>query len=112
MIGQNVPYGVQGRSQAPVLAGKSAGERDSIVCSYDVHDRGIRLKTLCTDCYKLNVFAGESYGELFGFRDDPHELHNRFFDSAFAAERARLFEMLAARNIQDEDPLPAREAVY
>ena len=112
LIGQPVPYGVQGRSQAPVLAGKSDHERDSIVCSYDVHDRGIRLKTLRTDRYKLNVFAGESYGELFDLQEDPHELHNRFFDGALAAERSRLFELLAVRMIQDEDPLPERKARY
>jgi arylsulfatase len=112
LIGEKVPYGVQGLSQAPVLEGKSAGERDSIVCSYDAHDRGIHLKTLCSGRFKLNVFADESYGELFDLREDPCELHNRFFDSAFAPERARLFEMLASRMIQDEDPLPERKALY
>ena len=112
LIGEKVPYGVQGRSQVPVLAGDSATVRDSIICSYDAHDRGIRLKTLCTDRYKLNVFAGEQYGELFDLYEDPHELYNRFFDSAFAPVRTRLFEMLVTRLIQDEDPLPERKAIY
>lgn len=111
LLGQTVPYGVQGRSQVPAWR-DGAPVRDSAICSYDVHDRGIHAKALRTDRHKLVVFAGESYGELYDLQADPGELHNRFADPACATVRAELFERFTHRLIQDQDPLPERRAFW
>ncbi len=112
LAGQAVPYGVQGRSLRPVLAGQAATMRDSAICSYNCHDRGINLKALRTARYKLCVFAGETFGELYDLERDPQELENRWADPAYAAVRAELHAQLAHRLMHDEDPLPERRCMW
>ena len=112
MIGRPIPYGVQGKSHAAALRGSATAARDCAISGYDAHDRGIHLKTLLTDRYKLTVFAGETYGELYDLQTDPGELHNRFNDPEHRDVQAKLMERLAHRLIEDEDPLPPRRAYW
>jgi arylsulfatase A-like enzyme len=109
-MGTEAPYGVQGFGQRRAFEGK--GLRESVVSAYNIHDRGIRLKTLRTERHKLNVFAGEKYGELYDLEEDPNELYNRFFEAGMREVRAELFERLAHRLMQDEDPLPERKVAW
>jgi len=111
LIGEPVPYGVQGRSMRPAFA-EDAAVRDSAVTSYDAHDRGIRQKSLRTERHKLNVFAGEDYYELFDLEQDPDELHNRMGDPAYAEIEAALRRALLFRMMEDEDPLPERKSPW
>ncbi len=111
-LGMDLPVGMQGRSQLPVLRGEAARVRDSAMCAYDAHDVGYKCRTLHTDRYKLTLFAGETYGELFDLAEDPHELHNRFFDEAYASIRAEMTGRFARRMMEDEDPLPVRRAQW
>lgn len=128
LIGEPIPYGIQGVSQKTVLqdqadaatgtsvvgdaATVTSTVRDSAITSYDAHDRGIHVKSLRTDRYKLVVFAGESYGELYDLAKDPGEFHNCFFDPDYQAVRGQLFEIFTHRLIQDQDPLPERKALW
>lgn len=112
LIGQPIPYGVQGRSCGALFRGEKQSIRDSALTSYDIHDRGIRLKSLRTDAYKLNVFAGEEYGELFDLQRDPDELRNVYFDEAYRPIRDQLHRQLLFRLMQDEDPLPERRCQW
>lgn len=109
-IGWEPVYGVQGISQLPVLMGQKSHVRTSAVTSYDARDRGINVKCLRTEQYKLVVFAGEAYGELFDLNVDPRESNNLFFDPAFSVMKQRLMEMLVQRMMQDQDPLPERKS--
>jgi arylsulfatase A-like enzyme len=90
----------------------SSTVRDSAITSYDAHDRGIHVKSLRTARYKLVVFAGETYGELFDLEKDPNENHNCFFDPDYQTVRSQLFELFTHRLIQDQDPLPERKALW
>ncbi|MHA0857759.1 sulfatase family protein [Paenibacillus sp. CMAA1364] len=107
-IGRTRPYGVQGLSQLDVLNGQKLNVRDAAITSYDAHDRGIQAKCLRTDRYKLVVFAGENYGELYDMLEDADERCNLFFDDASRDVKYSLLEMLTHRLIQDQDPLPER----
>ncbi|OAB47930.1 sulfatase family protein [Paenibacillus antarcticus] len=107
-IGLERPYGVQGLSQLDVLNRQKIYVRDSAITSYDAHDRGIQAKCLRTDRYKLVVFAGEAYGELYDLLEDPDERCNLFFDHVSRELKLNLMEMLTHRLIQDQDPLPER----
>lgn len=109
VIGRDRPYGVQGISQLKVLEGDATHLRSSAVTSYDAHDRGIQVKCLRTARYKLVVFAGETYGELFDLLEDPEERHNLFFDPEAREVKLKLMEELVHRLIEDEDPLPERK---
>lgn len=83
-IGRERSYGVQGMSQLKVLRGETDSLRQSAVTAYIAHDRGIHAKCLRTNRYKLVIFAGESYGELFDLAEDPGERRNLFFEPAAA----------------------------
>lgn len=109
-IGKKIPYGVQGKSQLPVLTGQESDVRSSAITQYDAHDRGIHAMCLRTKAYKLVVFSGETYGELYDLREDPKERNNRFFDPAWREMKQQLMELLVHRLIQDQDPLPERRA--
>ena len=86
--------------------------RDSAITSYDAHDRGINIKSMRTNRYKLVVFEGEQYGELYDLEKDPEEFHNRFIDPDYSQIRSQLFEKLCHRLIHDQDPLPERKALW
>lgn len=106
----DIPYGVQGLSQMNVLRGNADQVRSSAITAYIAHDRGINAKCLRTTRYKLVVFAGETYGELYDLEKDPHENVNRFEDSDYSEVRSSLMELLVQRLIEDQDPLPERRS--
>ncbi|WP_211748078.1 sulfatase-like hydrolase/transferase [Paenibacillus sp. Marseille-Q4541] len=108
-IGQVRPYGIQGVSQLGMLSGQKQHIRESAMTEYDAHDRGIMAKCLRTNRYKLVVFAGETYGELFDLHLDPEERRNLYFEEAASRVKQNLMEMLVQRMIQDQDPLPERQ---
>jgi len=112
LIGEDIPYGVQGKSQLKVITGEVSTVRDSAITSYDAHDRGIDIKCMRTKNHKLVVFAGENYGELYDLDADPHELNNLYFDLSYSEIKAQLFEKLCHRMILDQDPLPERKAFW
>lgn len=107
LVGLEVPYGVQGRSLVPLLT-RGQPVRESVVTSYDAHDRGIRLKSLRTRRHKLNVFAREAYAELFDLEHDPEEFDNLAGRPEFAEIEQTLRNELLFRMMEDEDPLPER----
>lgn len=112
LIGEQVPYGIQGKSQLKVIKNEIETERDSAVTSYDAHDRGIDIKCIRTDKYKLVVFENEKYGELYDYRKDPNELYNMFYEEEYKEVKATLYEKLCNRLIGDQDPLPQRKCLW
>ncbi len=108
LVGIDIPYGVQGCTYMPLFRGAKESIRDSVITSYDVHDRGIRLKSFRTARYKLNVFANESYGELYDLKNDPDETANLFFNPSLSTVKAELMQKMVHRMMEDEDPLPER----
>jgi arylsulfatase A-like enzyme len=110
--------GMQGRSLAPVLENGSGAVRESVFIQYD-HQASSpgasappRVHTLIDDRYRLSVFHGMPWGELYDLVDDPGEFSNLWDDSAHAATRARLMERLVRAEIEHVDrvPLPTRRA--
>jgi arylsulfatase A-like enzyme len=108
--------GMQGRSLIPALAGGKG--RDSIFIQYD-HQApqaasGLppRVHTLIDDRYRLSVFDGTQWGELYDLVNDPGEFENIWSEPAHAATRASLMERLVFTEIQhiDRVPLPTRRA--
>lgn len=110
--GLKTPYGTQGVSQMEVLAGRESHVRNSALTAYIAHDRGINAKCLRTTRYKLVIFGGETYGELYDLREDPHENSNRFEDPNYSDIRHSMVELLVHRMIQDQDPLPERQSSW
>jgi len=90
---------VQGRSFLPLLAGKKAGWRKSLLVEYWAENAmpwlvGMTYKAVRTDRHKyihwVNRGASEELDELYDLDKDPYELKNVIRNRAYAPVRAKL----------------------
>ena len=104
--------GLQGRS---LLTGAT---RDAAFIQYD-HQRpgpGLggppRVHSIVERDWRLSVFHGQPWGELYALGPDPGELHNRWGDPTAVGAKMRLLERLVRAEIEavDRSPLPTARA--
>jgi uncharacterized sulfatase len=115
--GLEVPRGMQGISQLPAWTaakdfrgrgrGRGRGRDHAIVENHHNDSEAVHLRTLVTDRWKLTVYRGRSWGELFDLRDDPNERHNRYDDPAFTEVRHEMMSRLVQADLEREPtPMP------
>ena len=97
-----------GRSLAPLLLGECKSIQDAIVVENDEDYLGLQLRTLITDRYKLTLYQGQTFGELFDLEEDPDELQNRWADPVYASIRTELSNRLLHELIRTDSVLPRR----
>jgi arylsulfatase A-like enzyme len=110
-------FGIQGKS----LVGNFDGSdtlRDALVVEHQ--DNMTRMgfttpcmvRTLLTDRYRLTVYKGEAWGELYDHAVDPQETHNLWDDLAHHDVRAALTEQLVQEMMElvDQSPRARRRA--
>ncbi len=97
-----------GVSLAPLLRGERASVRECVVVENDEDYLGLRLRTLVTERYKITVYPGEEYGELFDLENDPGELHNLWHDPGHRAVKLELTRQLMEHLVLTESALPRR----
>jgi arylsulfatase len=102
------PPALPGRSLRPQLAGERDAVREAVIVENDEDYLGLRPRSLITDRYKLTVYPGRSYGELFDLDADPEELHNRWDDPGYADAKADLYRQFVERYVEHEQGLPRR----
>ncbi len=105
-------HGMQGRS---LLAGAA---RDAAFIQYD-HQRphpgfggSPRVHSIVERRWRLSVFHGQDWGELYDLEADPGEFRNLWDDPDTATEKVRLMERLLREEIAavDRSPLPTARA--
>lgn len=97
IAGLDVPRTMTGLDQSKVWAGASDSARDHIIVENHHEPTTIHLKTYVGERYKLTVYYGRDYGELFDLQADPGEVHNLWNDPNSASLKTELaLKMLSA----------------
>jgi arylsulfatase A-like enzyme len=112
------PYhGLAGRSLLPAMNGRDHRPRDAWLIeeegqrSYLGFDHRVRCRTLVTERYRLTVYDGVQWGELYDYQADPLELANRWSDTAYASVRSDLLHRLSLAMIEAVATSPAPTSV-
>jgi len=93
---------MQGVNQLDVWQGKAEQAREWALVENRHNPTTVHLRTLITDRYKLTVYRGADYGELFDLADDPGEHRNRWDDPAYREVKAGLLLRFVQAEIQRE----------
>ena len=104
--GMDTPREMQGVSQLAAWSGEAPAPRQRVIVEnhHNASD-AVHLRTLVTERYKLTVYRGRGWGELFDLREDPGELRNLFDDPASAGLRSALLMELVQADLERE-PAP------
>ena len=105
LAGVPAPEGSEGRSLAPVLAGKVETQRTAILTAYMKVQRAIR-----DDRWKLIVYPQINKTQLFDLQADPLEMHDLAADPQQAGQVQRLTALLRKEQELAADTQPLTTA--
>jgi arylsulfatase A-like enzyme len=104
--------GIQGYSLLPLISGERKRHRERLLieeegqrCYMGFPDR-VRMRSVITDRYRLSLYDGVPWGELYDRREDPDELVNRWEDPAARALRGSLADELARAMLEHSETSP------
>jgi len=97
-----------GVSLRSMLQGQSDRARECVIVENDEDYLGLKVRTLVTERYKLTIYPGQPYGELFDRREDPGELDNRWADPAMRQTKRELQAQLLEQLVLTDSALPRR----
>ena len=113
-----LPYnGMQGRDFLPVVRGDEPA-RDEALIEFEDNtpkmgfDKVPVARALLTNRFRLTLYLGCEWGELYDLQEDPQETRNLWDDSAYAETRRALAERLVRRMMAEGEssPFPRRRA--
>ncbi|MEM2099953.1 MAG: sulfatase-like hydrolase/transferase [Thermoproteota archaeon] len=99
---------VPGKSLVPLLKGDKNELHDSVLIENDEDYLGLRLRTLVTKRYKITIYQGKNYGELFDLQNDPDEYDNLWYSHSHQMLREELSRKLLHKIVETDDSLPRR----
>ena len=102
------PPACQGQSLRRQIQGETEAVHDHVIVENDEDYLGLRVRSYITEEYKLTIYPGEEYGELFDLANDPEELHNRWDDPDYATVKNRLTAEVLSDYVLQDGAIPRR----
>ena len=98
---------MDGRSFAPILAGRSNAHRDAVLVermavTHTKIEPVVRYKMVITKDWKLVAHGQRTPWELYHLPTDPHQQRNLWEDERYAGDRRRMTELLLTEIIDSE----------
>ena len=90
VCGIGIPYEMTGIDQKRQWFGEVERLRDWAIVENHHQPTTINSRTFITQRYKITIYCGKIYGELFDLEEDPGELNNLWDDAASAQIKNRL----------------------
>lgn len=109
-------FGIQGHDLMPDVDAGEGRQQLLIEHNDNVPRMGLkgpsRSRTLYKKDWRLTIYPGESWGELYHTAEDPHHRNNLWLDAQFAIKKGELMEQLALEitATMDESPRSIRRA--
>jgi len=104
--------GIQGQSLLPLITGAAQRLRHALMIEEEGQrvilgfDTRIRCRTLLTEQYRLTIYDGAEWGELYDLHADPYELVNLWGQTDTALLQADLVQQLAYLMLHHVDTSP------
>jgi arylsulfatase A-like enzyme len=83
-----------GCSLIPPMSDGTPLERHGVRAEYKEEPGGLRYKAWISPEWKLVMYPGEEFGELYNRHDDPYEYMNLFYDRDYSEIKNRMFASL------------------
>ena len=110
--------GMQGQNLLDILHAGGRSTHDGILIEgqtsrpYLGMPHQVRIRTFCDARWRMTLWEGLPFGELYDLQNDPGEIVNLWDSTSHQTQRARLFERLAWKmiDLQDRSPFQVAEA--
>ena len=99
---QDIPRTMTGIDQRDVWFGEKQSLRDHIIVENRHQPTTLHLKTLVNEQYKLTVYYGREYGELFDLSADPGEINNLWANADYTDLKADMVMKLLQAELGKE----------
>ena len=64
------------------------------------------LRNIITEDWRLTIYRGEDWGDLYDLRNDPDESHNLWDSPSHAGARAELTQLMVQELLETVDKSP------
>lgn len=104
LCGLDIPKSMSGVNQADVWRGDVRNQREYIICENRHEPHVMHLVSYVEDRYKITVYEGREYGELYDLKEDSGEHNNLWNDKNSQDIKAdMLFKYLCAEMQKDKE---------
>lgn len=100
--GIEVPGFMTGLNQLDAWYGNAEPPRKHVIVENRHEPTKVHLRTFVDKRYKITVYRGHEYGELFDLQEDPGEIRNRWDDPAYAGVKCDLLRKFMSATMDYE----------
>lgn len=97
-----VPGLMQGKSQWKYWQGNGEPPIDHVIVENRHQPTAIHLRTFINQRYKVTVYRGHPFGDLFDLKEDPEERRNLWDDPAYVDLKLRMLHKFMDAELQRE----------